>query len=78
MAALKNITEDIGYKGGKRKPPKISWQRLIRSGFEAVSAKEDSGKQSICNSKTGNGITIAELLPFLYRNTPKRYKTIIA
>ena len=70
--------EDIRYKGGKRKPPKISWQRLIRSGFEAVCGKEDSGTQSICNLKTGNGVTISELLSFLYRNTPRRYKTIIA
>jgi len=74
----KHYTEDIRYKGGKRKPPKISWQWLIRSRLEAVCTKEDSGKQSICNLKTGNGITIAELLPFPYRNTPKRYKTIIA
>jgi len=73
-----NASEDIRYKGGKRKPSKISWQRLIRSRLEAVCTKEDSGTQSICNMKTGNGITIAELLPFPYRNTPRKYNTIIA
>jgi len=40
----KVLSEDIRYKGGKRKSSKISWQRLIRSGFEAACTKEDSGK----------------------------------
>jgi len=75
--AISNI-EDIRYKGGKRKPSKISWQRLIRSGFEAVCVKEDSGTQSICNLKTGISVNISELSPFLYRNTPRWHKTIIA
>ena len=30
--SAKRQFEDIRYKGGKRKPSKISWQRLIRSG----------------------------------------------
>ena len=31
-------SEDIRYKGGKRKPPKISWQRLIRSRLKRFSS----------------------------------------
>jgi len=39
--------EDIRYKGGKRKPPKISWQRLIRSGFKRFPRTESKGGQYV-------------------------------
>jgi len=42
-------SEDIRYKGGKRKPSKISWQRLIRSRLEAVCGREGNGTHYICN-----------------------------
>jgi len=48
--------EDIRYEGGNGKPPKISWQRPIRSGFVAVCGKGESGTYSIFNMKTGNGV----------------------
>jgi len=40
-------TEDIRYKGGKRKPPKISWQRLIRSGFKRFPRTNAKGGQYV-------------------------------
>ena len=76
----KAYTEDIRYKGGKRKPPKISWQRLIRSGFEAVCRKERFSPVSglytdrlllLCKEiKTGNGVPSVKRSPFP-RATPE-------
>ncbi|MCL1882480.1 MAG: hypothetical protein FWF81_01830, partial [Defluviitaleaceae bacterium] len=43
----KFFTEDIRYKGGKRKPLKISWQRLIRSGLEQFSRSQRKGGQYV-------------------------------
>ena len=43
----KHYTEDIRYKGGKRKPSKISWQRLIRSGFRRFSSIQRKGGQYV-------------------------------
>jgi len=40
-------SEDIRYQGGKRKPPKISWQRLIRSGLEQFARTKRKGGQYV-------------------------------
>ena len=40
-------TEDIRYKGGNEKPPKISWQRLIRSGLERFARSQRKGGQYV-------------------------------
>ena len=37
--------EVIYYKGGKRKPTKISWQRLIRSGIKQFQVTKKKGGQ---------------------------------
>ena len=43
----KPYTEDIRYKGGKRKPLKISWQRLIRSRLKRFSSIQRKGGQYV-------------------------------
>ena len=52
------VWEDIRYKGGKRKPSKISWQRLIRSRLEVVCGREGSGTHYICKLKQGTVFTV--------------------
>jgi len=68
----KHYTEDIRYKGGKRKPPKISWQRLIRSGFEAVCGKRGVYEETVyiryrpflyVEKKQGVAFTLTKLPP---------------
>jgi hypothetical protein len=47
VLAEKFITEDIRYEGGNGKPPKISWQRLIRSGLEQFLSTKRKGGQYV-------------------------------
>jgi len=42
-----DLSEDIRYKGGNGKPPKISWQRLIRSGFQRFPRTNTKGGQYV-------------------------------
>ena len=47
MLTMRPLNEDIRYQGGKRKPPKISWQRLIRSGLGRVARTKRKGGQYV-------------------------------
>jgi len=75
----KPYTEDIRYKGGKRKPPKISWQRPIRSRFEAVCGKRGVYDETVyiryrpfLYVKKKQGVTFTlEKLPPLPTATPE-------
>ena len=67
----KRYTEDIQYKGWKRKPPNILWQRLIRSGLKRHSHKGAIDGQirqyralHMDFIKPGNGVQRRKLPPF--------------
>ena len=63
--------EDIRYKGGKRKPPNISWQRLIRSGFKQFPRTEAKGGQYV---KLVGITALDQFFVFVIKiQTPKRW-----